>query len=257
MYFERKNSRNAYFITLTYDEQNIPRNPDTGFATTAKEDIQSFLREVRLSCRIWDSTTKKLRYNSPRWFVVSEYGPKTERPHYHAMVFNLPESWGNQKAIAKKLRGFWKKGHVKVSACNNKRIMYVAKYQITKSMLDYVSTEREAPFKVCTKRGGGIGNCLLKDASMVSYLRSSLSTTIRRDGRNVRIPKYYMQRIGYSVAEKVELYGKMEREMESAVASAIERIRKSGYVDPYAELRNREAEWERRYMKQLMKIVVL
>lgn len=73
----------SVFITLTYAPEYLP-TPLGKYAagTLCKEDMQKF----------W----KRLRKNNPdriiRYFQVGEYGTKSHRPHYHAMVFGMDPS---------------------------------------------------------------------------------------------------------------------------------------------------------------------
>lgn len=76
----------AYFLTLTYNDVFVPRawypDPATGEAfcslTLRKRDWQLFMKRLR------KNTGQDLRF-----YMCGEYGPKTFRPHYHAIVFGL------------------------------------------------------------------------------------------------------------------------------------------------------------------------
>lgn len=60
------------FITLTYADENLPDN-------------------YSVSVREWQLFMKRLRFVYPekiRFFACGEYGEKTFRPHYHALIFN-------------------------------------------------------------------------------------------------------------------------------------------------------------------------
>lgn len=63
------------FITLTYDEHNIPSGN-----SLRPEDLQKFFKKLRKSF-----APRKLRY-----FAIGEYGETTHRPHYHAALFGYP-----------------------------------------------------------------------------------------------------------------------------------------------------------------------
>jgi len=56
------------FITLTYDNENLPEN-----ATLVPKDLKDFQKRLRYHANI-----------DLRFFSVGEYGEKTQRPHYHA-----------------------------------------------------------------------------------------------------------------------------------------------------------------------------
>ena len=61
------------FVTLTYNDENLPKDN-----TLVKEDLQKFWKDLRY--RIFP---EKIRY-----FASGEYGDETQRPHYHAVIFN-------------------------------------------------------------------------------------------------------------------------------------------------------------------------
>lgn len=78
----------AYFVTLTYNDQHVPRSfyvePDTGEAhevmTLNRRDVQLFLMRLRKAF-----PSSKIMY-----YGCAEYGPNTWRPHYHIILFGVP-----------------------------------------------------------------------------------------------------------------------------------------------------------------------
>ena len=68
--------QSSIFLTLTYDDDNLPPN-----ASLSKSDLQKFFKRLRKDLSYVD---RKIKY-----FAAGEYGPKTNRPHYHAIVFGL------------------------------------------------------------------------------------------------------------------------------------------------------------------------
>ncbi len=79
--------RSAYFVTLTYDDQHVPRSyygsPEDGTAlpslTLNLRDCQLFFKRLR----------KSVSPQLIRFFGCAEYGPSTFRPHYHFIIFGL------------------------------------------------------------------------------------------------------------------------------------------------------------------------
>lgn len=77
----------AYFVTLTYDEDHVPlsyyTDENTGEAykalTLYKRDLQLFFKRLR----------KEFSNDRIRYFCAGEYGSHTFRPHYHAIIFGL------------------------------------------------------------------------------------------------------------------------------------------------------------------------
>lgn len=61
------------FITLTYDEANLPAD-----ASLHYEDFQKFLKRLR----------KRFHPTKIRFYMCGEYGENMGRPHYHACLFN-------------------------------------------------------------------------------------------------------------------------------------------------------------------------
>jgi len=114
---ELKKSTSAYFITLTYDEDNVPI-AENGSQTLVKRDLQLFWKSLRKSQAV--ITDLKLRY-----FIAGEYGSQTKRPHYHAIVFNL-------QIPVHKLQEIWKKGFVHCGRVTGASIRYVTKYIINR-----------------------------------------------------------------------------------------------------------------------------
>lgn len=83
------------FVTLTYDDGNLPRfplylecgveNPLAGQPCFLKKDIKDFIGYIKkIGNR--ERGLKELLY-----FVASEYGPSTKRPHYHLIISWSPE----------------------------------------------------------------------------------------------------------------------------------------------------------------------
>ena len=85
----------------------------------SKRDVQLFVKRLRKNLKKY--TDEKIRY-----YAVSEYGPKTFRPHYHLLVFYDQEE--TQKAMSQCLRKSWQYGRIDYSLSRGKCSDYVAKY---------------------------------------------------------------------------------------------------------------------------------
>lgn len=88
--WEAKRHKYLTFLTLTYNENSVPvkiteNTESTGecYRTVNKDDLQRAIKRFRIN---QERKGKKLNF---RYFVTSEYGPKTSRPHYHALFFGL------------------------------------------------------------------------------------------------------------------------------------------------------------------------
>lgn len=75
------------FVTLTYTDKTLPRTTG-GLPNLNPRDLQLWLKRLR----------KAMQPFRLRFYGVGEYGGKTERPHYHVMLFGMkPCSRGQTK----------------------------------------------------------------------------------------------------------------------------------------------------------------
>lgn len=87
IYSELKRQHVAVFFTLTYREDTVPSNVDseTGevYLTVRRDDVASWLKQMREHRRKAGLSTDF------KWFITSEYGPTTLRPHIHGILLGL------------------------------------------------------------------------------------------------------------------------------------------------------------------------
>ena len=77
---ETQTSTNVpYFITLTYNDFCVPKNG------VRKRAAQLFLKRLRINMARFTKQDLNLRF-----FLCSEYGSKSARPHYHLLLWNVP-----------------------------------------------------------------------------------------------------------------------------------------------------------------------
>lgn len=74
----------CYFFTLTYNDENVPFVIHNGEKVlhVCKVDIQKWIKRSRI---YYERLFK--RPIDFKYFVCSEYGPNTARPHYHGIIF--------------------------------------------------------------------------------------------------------------------------------------------------------------------------
>lgn len=77
----------TWFVTFTYDDAHLPKPISildrktgrfTDFYPLQARDMQLFMKRLRKA------------YNGVRIYYCGEYGSRNYRPHYHAIIFNLP-----------------------------------------------------------------------------------------------------------------------------------------------------------------------
>jgi hypothetical protein len=84
---ESKGHEQNSFITLTYNDENLPLN-SKGVPTLVKRDLELFIKRLR------DRVPQKLRY-----YAVGEYGTKGSRginPHFHVCLFGADERYAEE-----------------------------------------------------------------------------------------------------------------------------------------------------------------
>lgn len=149
----------SYFVTLTYNDDSLPING------VMKKDCQDFFKRLRHSSSVPFS-----------YFLVSEYGEHTQRPHYHFILFNY-------SADPARIEESWKNGNIFVGDVTDASINYCAKYFITKQIAPSGMNEN---FSLISK---GIG----KDVITVSGLRNFAQDNgfMSYHGIKTSIPRYW------------------------------------------------------------------
>lgn len=116
------------FITLTYDDDNLPHG-----GTLVREDLQKFLKRLRF--HFGKDPRRRVRY-----FGCGEYGEQTARPHYHLVMFNmrLPDAKyfstrnGFDVYHSEFLNKTWGLGRTEVGSVTFESAAYVARYAVGK-----------------------------------------------------------------------------------------------------------------------------
>lgn len=193
------------FLTLTYDQQNLP--PHNGLE---KKAFPTFARALR---------RRGFKF---RYFHVGEYGDRTLRPHYHALIFG--EDFSTSRTFLKSSRAgyplyrselldeIWGKGFVNIGEVTPQSAAYVARYAMKKLSVNHAETvvdenglgryERldtvtgevvkvEREFATMS-RNPGIGATWLRTYATDLYP----CDYVVHDGKKARIPEYYDRKIG-------------------------------------------------------------
>lgn len=80
-----------YFVTLTYDNVFLPignyldRNGVVKDSTLVPKHAADFVKRLRAEC------DRKFNHQGIRVFYSGEYGDQGDRPHYHLLLFNMPD----------------------------------------------------------------------------------------------------------------------------------------------------------------------
>lgn len=80
----------GYFFTLTYNNDSVPTVVDTDsgllYHSVFKPHVQDWIKRFRTRLLRQNGKAKEIKY-----FVTSEYGPRTLRPHYHGVIFGVDD----------------------------------------------------------------------------------------------------------------------------------------------------------------------
>lgn len=135
------------FVTLTYDERNVPKG-----GNLEPKHTQDFFKRLRRSIE-----PRKIRY-----FLCGEYGENTQRPHYHAAVFGIGI---NEADVIEKA---WQKGFTVVGDLTRGSAQYIAGYVTKKwTRKDEPKLNGRHPEFARMSRRPGIGALAVPDIKAV------------------------------------------------------------------------------------------
>lgn len=208
---EQQNSICSYFVTLTYNEYNLPLN-DEGDSCLVKRDLQLWLKRLR-------------KLHSVRYYAVGEYGTKYGRAHYHAILFSsTPIAFDT-------LVHTWKNGFVHLGNVNTKSISYVAKYVFTNKSDG--GKNRPPQFALMSRRPGiGFHKVVHLPKRNFVYL----------NGHKKRLPRYYKDKL-LSKEEKNVMKEKTLSDVERLYQEELQYLRDKGYSEPVSEYAIREQQY--------------
>lgn len=187
MYHESLCHERNCFVTLTYSDENLP-----GDLKINRHDPQTFM--------------KRLRHHSQtpiRYFLTGEYGDKTKRPHYHAILFGEDflgggEYISNGLYTNKLLEAIWQHGTVGISQFNMSTALYVSGY-VAKKCGD------KDTFSIMSRNPPLGQEWVRKHKDNIRRLGS-----IQIDGKSYPVPSTYMKWV-----EGVEEYQPIKEKIKS------------------------------------------
>lgn len=187
---ETKLYKRNCFITLTYDEENIPDRGQLKY-----EDFQVFMKKLR----------KKYGQNI-RFYMCGEYGTIGGRPHMHAILFNHDfddktkfKTTGSGETIctSTSLEKLWPYGFSSVGEATFEAAAYIARYCVSKvtgdqadehyTRYDYLGEYRLTPEFNQMSRKPGIG------ADWLRFYAEDVwtSDSVIINGKETNVAKYY------------------------------------------------------------------
>ena len=187
MLHEMNSHVSSVFITLTYNEENLPSD-----GSISKAELQKFFKRLR----------KALGERVIKYYACGEYGEESGRPHYHAIIFGV--SLLERDIIQES----WKFGFIQCGTVTYDSCRYVAQYVDKKYNGDTakkVYGEKQVPFQLCSK---GIGKTWA--LHNIRYLQENQNITVK--GVSVGLPRYYTKLVDIPKEERIKKTEERERE---------------------------------------------
>ncbi len=229
---QQKISQSSCFITLTYEDTPLSQS---GTPTLSKTDFQRFIKRLRKK-HITSQSKTTLKY-----YACGEYGNQYGRPHYHAIMFNMPQNWIKKSDTILKA---WGLGHIFIAPCTNGRINYVTKYILKsgKSPIDYETGEiyqedRVPEFSLMSKN---MGLNYLTPQMVKYHIENQISHVTLSGGTLTSLPRYYRDKI-FSEREKYLLNIEAEK------------IRKFNFEKLFNSSYHNEVSWKKAITKKAEK----
>ena len=152
------------FLTLTYDNEHLPMDGSLNVV-----HFQQFMKRLRKSYG-----------EGVRYYHCGEYGGKTNRPHYHAIVFNInfddkklhKRQNGHDYYVSEKLNSLWKWGFCIIGEATFQSAGYCARY-IMKKDIQKKSAENY-----------GYKELLCSETGEIRLVAPEYTTMSRGDGEN-------------------------------------------------------------------------
>ncbi|QCS36935.1 replication initiation protein [Tortoise microvirus 29] len=268
---QRDVSDSALFVTFTYNTEHVPIT-ENGFMSLQKKDFQDFMKRLR-----------KLhpQGKSIKYYAVGEYGSSSDRPHFHAIMFNvlaseenyalIQEAWKCTKDRCTEIATSWKRkeqvanGEYKLKTCGcggylgdvhvgdvqGASINYTTKYIHKGSKVPkHKRDDREKEKSLSSMKLGA--NYLTPQ--MVAWHQADLSRNyvVHPDGWKSALPRYYKQKIfdGYQVRQMRPIMENMVNEAEQKRQQAFKN--RTGSLEGYerAVHESNKAQFENFYAKE-------
>lgn len=198
---EGERALSSFFITLTYNTQHVPIT-QKGFMSLSKRDLQLFIKRLRKN----ETTTDQKQFPI-KYYAVGEYGGKTNRPHYHLILFNasissIQKSWVSRDGVSI--------GEIHYGTVSEASIGYALKYMHKKNKGERGSWyDGERQFALMSKR---LGSNYLSTA-VKKWHTNDLDKRFYiplKDGKKIAMPRYFKDKI-YNSEQLGHLKGVMEK----------------------------------------------
>lgn len=207
---EMKTSWSGYFLTLTYDNNNVPISKN-GFMSLSKGKSahhKLFFKVLRRKHEragfdYSDPGTPRIKY-----YLVGEYGGETYRPHYHLIVFNVKLELiiGKRNCDVIRIAGYdskrhindghmWKKGYMTVGTVGEDSVGYALKYMTKKPFIGLHERDDRVKEFACMSKGLGLSYLTDQMKAWHYALPFERMYCNLTDGKKIGMPRYYKQKL--------------------------------------------------------------
>lgn len=223
MMLELKEHEKACFITLTYSDEYLPlskyvdENGEEQISfTLRKKHYQDFMKRLRKHYE-----PKKIRF-----FACGEYGSKSLRPHYHAIIYGIDFSedryiWNTTEEgyvswRSETLERLWTYGYSMINEVNYNTCAYVARYVQKKhygAHNIYYQTFNIVPEFNLMSRRPGIAHDYYENHKEEIYENQEIFLSNLKGGLKVCPPRYFDKLYEIDYPDEMEQIKEYRKEM--------------------------------------------
>ena len=198
---------NNCFLTLTYDDDHLP-----DWHSLDRDHFTNFIKRLREYVRI-RCIKEKIPLIKIRYFGCGEYGDKSQRPHYHSIIFNFdfPDKKflgfnknGDMLYTSNLLTSLWPYGLHSIGGVSFKSASYVARYVMKKIFGEassfYLDHCLLPPFIAMSRKPGLGREWFEKNRTQIEdhlFVRTEA-------GVNSPVPRYYTDQFSDSAKIRLE-----------------------------------------------------
>lgn len=181
-----------FWLTMTYDDENVPHIEGTNELCFSKEHCREFFEKLRKRYKCKGFTFKH--------FLVSEYGPNaSHRPHYHCLLLvysndhTLAQLYTERKEMLEFINNkSWPYGFIKEKTFHGRVLSYLTKYCTKPELIGEQHTMK--PFALISP-GIGLSYLTQIPPEQIEQMKESLDFTVRYKDSKIMLPRYYVDRI--------------------------------------------------------------
>ncbi len=181
---EAELSSASFFVTLTYNNESVPRTPNN-YKSINKRHCQLYFKRLR------KSLPKGITI---KYYLAAEYGSKTMRPHYHIILLFFNDSKQNHD-YESAIDNAWHLGDTWLGTTTSASTTYSLKYISKPSQIPlHQNDDRLKEFSLMSKR---MGESYLTP-QIIKWHKADLENRFYLPligGQKISMPEYFKQKI--------------------------------------------------------------